>query len=174
MRVKADGWVASAGVVAGFALLIALLQAHRVEQDAERTAARELWQDERWVFASSTGQPLNPNTDYHEWKQLLRNAGLREARLHDARHTAATVLLALRQPTPAVMSLMGWSSESIAARYQHVTDANRPGVAEEWASGQGAPELQAAIADLRVSLPREAAAPATSNETKTETRRPAQ
>jgi Phage integrase family len=55
--------------------------------------------------------------------------GLREARLHDARHTAATVLLVMRQPTPTVMSLMGWSSESMAARYQHVTDAMRSQVA---------------------------------------------
>jgi hypothetical protein len=70
-------------------------------------------------------QPLNPSTDYHEWKRLLKDGGLREARLHDARHTAATVLLALRQPTPTVVSLMGWSSGSMAARYQHVTDAMR-------------------------------------------------
>jgi hypothetical protein len=46
-------------------------------------------------------------------------------------HTAATVLLVLRQPTPTVMSLMGWSSESMAARYQHVTDALRSHVASQ-------------------------------------------
>jgi len=47
---------------------------------------------------------------------VLKEAELRETRLHDARHTAATVLLVLRQPTPTVRSLMGWSSESMAAR----------------------------------------------------------
>jgi len=103
--------------------LVALLQAHRAEQEQERASAREIWKDEGWVFATPDGHPPNPNTDYHEWKRLLKEAGLREARLHDARHTAATVLLVLRQPTPTVMSLMGWSSESMAARYQHVTDA---------------------------------------------------
>jgi integrase len=82
------------------------------------------------VFASPSGQPLHPNTDYHEWKRLLKDAGLREARLHDARHTAATSF-ALRQPMPTVMSLMGWSSESMAARYQHVTDAMRNEVASQ-------------------------------------------
>lgn len=51
--------------------------------------------------------------------------------MHDARHTAATVLLVLRQPTPTVMSLMGWSSQSMAARYQHVTDALRSQVASQ-------------------------------------------
>ena len=107
----------------------------------------------RSTFATEmcgTGQPLNPNTDYHEWKQLLRDAGLREARLHDARHTAATVLLALRQPTPTVMSLMGWSSESMAARYQHVTDAMRTEVASQvgdliWQPGEPGPDPAAVL-----------------------------
>ena len=111
--------------------LVALLRNHRAAQEAERAEARHLWHDEGWVFASPTGQALNPNTDYHEWKRLLKEAGLREGRLHDARHTAATVLLVLRQPTPTVMSLMGWSSESMAARYQHVTDAMRSQVASQ-------------------------------------------
>jgi hypothetical protein len=52
------------------------------------------------------------------------------------------VLLVLRQPTPTVMSLMGWSSESMAARYQHVTDAPRSQVASQvgeliWDSAAG-------------------------------------
>jgi integrase len=111
--------------------LVALLRTHRVEQQQERAAARQLWHDEGWAFASPTGQPINPRTDYNQWKRLLKEAGLREARLHDARHTAATVLLVLRQSTPTVMSLMGWSSESMAARYQHVTDALRSEVASQ-------------------------------------------
>jgi integrase len=111
--------------------LVALLRAHRAEQERERALARQLWHEEGWVFASPTGQPINPRTDYNAWKRLLKEAGLREARLHDARHTAATVLLVLRQPTPTVMSLMGWSSGSMAARYQHVTDTMRSQVANQ-------------------------------------------
>ncbi len=111
--------------------LVALLRTHRAEQEQERATARQLWHDEGWVFATPTGQPINPRTDYTEWKRLLKEAGLREGRLHDARHTAATVLLVLRQPTATVMSLMGWSSESMAARYQHVTDAMRSQVASQ-------------------------------------------
>ena len=83
------------------------------------------------MFATATGEPLNPNTDCHEWKQLLKDAGLRETRLHDARHTAATVLLILGVPVRTVMSLMGWSSSEMAARYQHVTDAIRHDVARQ-------------------------------------------
>jgi integrase len=111
--------------------LVALLRAHRAEQERERERAGQLWRDEGWVFASPAGQPLNPNTDYHGWKGLLKEAGLREARLHDARHTAATVLLLLDVPVRTVMSLMGWSSADMAARYQHVTDTIRQDVARQ-------------------------------------------
>jgi Phage integrase family len=122
--------------------LVALLRAHRAEHERERVTAGQLWHEGGWVFATATGEPLNPNYEYREWKRLLKDAGLREARLHDARHTAATVLLALRQPTATIMSLMGWSSESMAARYQHVTDAMRTEFASQvgdliWQPGMG-------------------------------------
>jgi integrase len=68
------------------------------------------WRDEEWVFATLAGGPLSLRTDYSEWKRLLESARLRESRLHDARHTAATVLLILGQPQRTVMSLMGWST----------------------------------------------------------------
>ena len=60
--------------------------------------------------------PCNPTT------RTLKAAGLREARLHDARHTAATVLLLLDVPVRTVMSLMGWSTAEMATRYQHVSE----------------------------------------------------
>ena len=78
----------------------------------------------------SAGQPLSLNSDYREWKALLRAAGVPDGRLHDARHTAATVLLVLGVPERTVMSVMGWSSTSMAARYQHVTDPIRRDVAD--------------------------------------------
>jgi integrase len=111
--------------------LTVLLRTHKCKQDAERKVARQLWHDEGWVFAKVDGRPLNPNTDYHEWKDLLRDAGLRDARLHDARHTAATVLGILRVPTPTAMALMGWSSAAMATRYQHVIDSVRHDVANQ-------------------------------------------
>lgn len=40
---------------------------------------------------------------------MLVAANVRKARLHDARHTAATILLVLNVPVRAVMEIMGWS-----------------------------------------------------------------
>jgi integrase len=120
--------------------LITLLGEHRKQQEAERAAARQSWHEEGWVFASQTGRRLNYRSDHHEWKRLVSAAGLRDARLHDARHTAATVLLILGVPVRTVMSIMRWSSADMATRYQHVTDTIRADVAKQvggliWAAG---------------------------------------
>ncbi|MFF3911332.1 tyrosine-type recombinase/integrase [Streptomyces sp. NPDC001848] len=104
--------------------LIKLLRKHQEEQNRERAEAGADWEDKGYVFASPTGGPLSPNTDYHVWKRLLRDAGVRDGRLHDARHTAATVLLLLGVPDVIVDAIMGWEPGGAArmrARYMHVT-----------------------------------------------------
>jgi integrase len=123
--------------------LVILLRNHRHEQEIDRANAGQLWHDKGYVFASPTGEPLSPNTDYHQWKDLLKAAGLRDARLHDARHTAATVLLILGVPERAVMAIMGWSSTGMAHRYQHVTDPIRDRIAKQVDSLLWEPDEQA-------------------------------
>ena len=111
------------------AALVELLREHSREQEAERVIAAQLWVDTGRVFTDPFGQPIKPNSDYHAWKALLKRAGVRDGRLHDARHTAATVLLVLGVPERTVMGVMGWSTTGMAARYQHVTDPIRREVA---------------------------------------------
>lgn len=80
--------------------LQAALRTHRSAQAAERLAAGELWQPpllgglhtgSGWVFASPVGKAIDPRRDWAELKKLLDLAGVRDARLHDARHTAANL-----------------------------------------------------------------------------------
>jgi integrase len=101
--------------------LARLLELHRKEQDRERRLAAQERRETGFVFTSPVGEPLVPSTDYDAWKQLLTDAKVRDGRLHDARHTAARVLLILGVPARVVMQIMGWSSTAMAARYQHVT-----------------------------------------------------
>jgi integrase len=109
--------------------LVQLLEDHRREQDQERSRTGQLWVETGRVFTDRFGHAVKPNSDYHAWKALLKRAGVRGTRLYDARHTAATVLLALEVPDRTVMDVMGWSSTSMAAHYQHVTDPIRHEVA---------------------------------------------
>lgn len=108
-----------------------ILKLHRQQQDADRASARQLWVESDWVFTEVTGIPVNPTTDYHRWRALLKRAGVRQARLHDARHTAATMLLVLGVPERTAMGIMGWSTTAMAARYQHVTNPIRATVARQ-------------------------------------------
>ncbi|MEU1558205.1 site-specific integrase [Streptomyces scabiei] len=111
--------------------LVDLLRAHRTAQDTEREAAGTKWVDGGLVFPDENGRSPSHRTDWAEWKALLAGAKIRDGRLHDARHTAATVLLILGVPERAVMGLMGWSTTAMAARYQHMVDAVRADVARQ-------------------------------------------
>ncbi|MBW8735599.1 MAG: site-specific integrase [Streptomyces turgidiscabies] len=114
--------------------LVAMLRAHADTQARERKAAGDLWTESDYVFTKPLGGPLSPNTDYHDWKRLLEDAGVRDGRLHDARHTAATVLMLLGVPARVIDQIMGWepgTSDSMRARYLHVPDAMLKDVARK-------------------------------------------
>jgi integrase len=108
-----------------------LLLAHEVFQQAEREHAGTVWEEGGWMFAQPTGKPIDPRRDYEEWKDLVAKAGVRDARLHDARHAAATVLALLNVNQRVTMGLMGWSDPSMPLRYQHMTGAVQRGVADQ-------------------------------------------
>jgi len=110
--------------------LFELVAEHRKAQDAEREQAGTEWHEGGWMFAQPNGKPIDPRRDYAEWKALLREADVREARLHDARHTAATTLLLLGVPERAVMDVMGWSHSSMVKRYADVTARLRRDIAD--------------------------------------------
>jgi len=112
--------------------LFALLMEHEKVQAQERVLAGDLWHHEGdFMFTQANGKPIDPRSDHNEWKALLVEAEVRDARLHDARHTAATVLLLLGVPLPAVMEIMGWSNSKVAKRYSHVTAAIQNNIAAQ-------------------------------------------
>src|SRR5262245_12214242 len=73
---------------------VVALRAHRVRQLETRLAAGGKWQDKGFVFAAGIGTPLDPRNVTREFKALLTAADLPNIRLHDLRHSCATVLLA--------------------------------------------------------------------------------
>jgi integrase len=97
------------------------LRAHRAAQLEERLAAGSEWQEHGLLFAQVNGRPIDPGSDWKSWKALLALAGVRDARLHDARHTAATLLLQQGVPARVAMQILGHSQISLTlGTYSHV------------------------------------------------------
>lgn len=104
------------------AALTSQLRAHRKEQNAERLAAGSWWTDHGLVFTTDSGAPVDPRRDWQAWRDLLEEADVPPRRLHDARHTAATLLLLQKVQPRVVMQILGHSQISVTSNYQHVVD----------------------------------------------------
>jgi integrase len=104
--------------------LVEALRKQRVAQNEERLVAGSEWDDWDLVFAQPNGRPLDKHSDYETWIKLLNRAGVRHIRLHDGRHTAATLLLTAGVHPRVVMELLGHSQmRTTTDIYSHVMPA---------------------------------------------------
>lgn len=98
------------------------LKQHQLDQLAERKDAGEFWEDWGLVFTTGFGTPLSPRNDYREFRRIVERVGLRRVRLHDLRHTAATLMLGQAVSPRVIMEMLGHSQISITMNlYSHVT-----------------------------------------------------
>lgn len=90
------------------------------QQEAERAGG--LWNDRLGlVFTTTVGTPIHPRNDLRTFRAITERAGLRRVRLHDLRHTTATLLLAQGVPARVVMEILGHSQVSVTLNtYSHV------------------------------------------------------
>lgn len=101
--------------------LVAELRAHRARQAEERLRAGAAWQDTGFAFVDELGAPYRPETFSRVFTRLANGAGLRPIRLHDLRHTAATLMLASGENVKVVAEILGHSSPVVTQTiYQHV------------------------------------------------------
>jgi integrase len=100
--------------------LVVALKAHRAAQLQERMTAGPAWREDDFVWCQRNGRPLGNHADWDEWNALLKAAGIRQVRVHDARHTTATLLLAQGVDQRVVMEILGHSQISMTSRYAHV------------------------------------------------------
>jgi integrase len=104
------------------------LRTHRIRQAEQRMTVANAWEDHDFVFCQPNGRPIDARRDWLDWKALLKAADVRDARVHDARHTAATLLLQQGVPARVVMEVLGHSQISLTlGTYSHVV----PELAEE-------------------------------------------
>ncbi|GII51357.1 hypothetical protein Psi02_77810 [Planotetraspora silvatica] len=103
--------------------LIPLLKLHREVQEAERATVGEKWQDWDLVWCRPGGGPIEARDDWEEWKEFLQLAEVeKDARVHDARHTAATLLLEQGVDMRVVQVILDHSQLPTTKRYTHVTE----------------------------------------------------
>lgn len=70
-----------------------VLRRHQLEQEVLRSSCIEQWDDGDYIFANAVGKPLDGSKLHKQYTQFLREHELRHVRIHDLRHTFATVLI---------------------------------------------------------------------------------
>lgn len=109
-----------------------LLQGHRDKQEAQRAILGIPLTDNDLIFSDLDGKPLLPNTVTHAWIKLVRRIGLKGIRLHDARHTHASLMLKQGVHPKIVQERLGHASIQMTLdTYSHVA----PGLQEAAAAG---------------------------------------
>jgi len=108
--------------------LLTAITAHRRAQAAERLAA-EYWEDGGWIFPDEHGRPMDPQLDYRAWRRLCADAGVPVRRLHDLRHTAATLLLEAEVDLKSAGQVLGHTTVAQTAAYTHVLADRRAAAA---------------------------------------------
>jgi integrase len=103
--------------------MVAMLQAHRTDQNAERVAARDHWQENELVFATEFGTPVDPRNILRIVQIAGQKAGMSDIGVHTLRHSAAVSWLESKVHIKAVADLLGHSSIAITGDiYGHTSD----------------------------------------------------
>jgi len=96
----------------------AAFERQRANQRAAREAAGTAWQDRTGlVFTDPVGRPLSPGMVSHAFTRVRDRLGLPPIRLHDLRHSAATLLLTEGVPLAVISELLGHAGISITAAH---------------------------------------------------------
>jgi|GEM_PF-2334525 len=118
------GTAAFAGTIAG---------QHRADQEKICSQLGRRRTDEDFVFAHLDGRPINPNAVMLAFIRLIRRSGLPHIRLHDLRHTHATLMLKAGVHPKVVSERLGHAGIGITLDiYSHVLPGLQEAAAERF------------------------------------------
>jgi integrase len=87
---------------------------------AEQLAAGSLWHGSEYLITDEIGEPLHPDSLTDRWETLVKSAGVRRIRLHDARHTAGTLMHLEGVPIAVISAWLGHADAAFTMRtYVH-------------------------------------------------------
>jgi integrase len=98
-------------------ILAAALRIRRTQQDREREAAGEIWQQTNampsLILTGRYGTPIDPRTLNRKFTARCDAAGVRRLTVHDARHTCATLLVDLDVHPRVIMRILRHADQAV-------------------------------------------------------------
>lgn len=108
--------------------VVAELKLHKAKQEEESAKLGEAYADNDMVFCRADGVLLYPDVLDNKFHSLLEKAGLPRFRVHDLRHTFATMMLKQDVHAKVVQEILGHSNIGVTLdTYSHVL----PGLKED-------------------------------------------
>jgi integrase len=112
-----------------------LLRAYKIQQPERRLKVGDAWQDLDLVFTASHGGPIHPDNLDRDFRRLVKLAGCELIRIHDTRHSYATMALATGEHVKVVSETLGHADVATTLRtYAHVLPSQRVALADKMES----------------------------------------
>ena len=109
----------------------ALLRRHREAQATERERLGADWQDRDLVICAEDGNPIHPQSFSQAFERAVARADVRKIRLHDLRHTHATIAVKAGVPVKVISERLGHESPAFTLKqYAHVLPGMQAEAAE--------------------------------------------
>ena len=109
------------------------LAEHKDRQEGIRAMLGMPLRQDDLVFSTPEGRPLRPNTVTRAWTTLTRKVGVKPIRLHDARHTHASLMLKQGVHPKIVQERLGHATIQMTLDiYSHVTPGLQQAAAESF------------------------------------------
>jgi integrase len=110
---------------------LAMLEAHRHKQEAQKTLAGDSWKENGMIFTTGIGTYASQSKVSKEFKRILWENNLPDIRFHDLRHTSISLLLDMGTPINTVQHRAGHSKASVTTDiYGHVMAHSQDAAAE--------------------------------------------
>ncbi|WP_232490811.1 site-specific integrase [Mycobacterium dioxanotrophicus] len=104
--------------------LTVALRRERKRQSELKLFLGEKWADTGLVVVDEFGKPPHPDTVTHAWADALKDAGLPHVRLHDARHSCATLMHLNGVPETVIAAWLGHTDARFTLSvYTHSTNS---------------------------------------------------
>jgi integrase len=101
------------------------LRKHHAMLDEQSRNFGQGYDDRGWLFCHLDGTPLHPETITRRFNKLVDRAGVPRIRLHDVRHTCATIALDSGVDLKIVSERLGHANMTVTAQiYTHKSTGN--------------------------------------------------